>query len=272
MSEKLNAFLREFAALKKMAFDGALNADLRNLLNYPDFELSVGALKSSKLNRRAMELVYEIELPKLVEVLPRVMGTIDMSLSHRERAGPNDFIPLRNGHFRTILMRYIAPGSIFCRGKKVLDVCCRRGWGSVLLSRYAAKVHGIVLDGELIEENHDYWKDFNIFWKEGSVLDAAHFDNDFYNTVIGMEMIEHFTRKEGKILFDHIFSAMKPSGYFLVSSAHPNTRSYADVHPALKTDGHKFLWSVPELKKLLEPRCESVSIIGNWMLVFQKKL
>lgn len=268
--KQLSQLANEVRDLKLKLSDATLNADIRNLLQYSPLEIEMGEMRTTKFDRRSMELIFEAELPKLKHILPLVMGTIDTSDSSGERAGPNDFSKVRNGYFRTMLMRYIATSRIFAQDKKVLDCCCGRGWGSVILSHYAKEIDAIDLDEDVIKENRNYWRDFDIDWKVGSVLENSHFTPEGYDTVFGMEIIEHFTKDEGNDLFDNILNSLRPGGFFVGTSVYPNNRIQADNHASLKIEGHKFLWTVPELRERLNPHCESVAVHDNWMLIFQK--
>lgn len=246
-------------------------AGLRLYMDYAGMNGVPVETDCKKLDMSLVDTVYELELPRLKSVLERVMASTDSSITAGERGGPSELSTLANGHYRTMLKRYIFAGRMFCEGKKVFDACCGRGWGTYILSHYARELDAVDYDAELIEQCKAHWDSDKINWKYASVLEPDAFPENHFEVVTGMEIIEHFTKEDGERLFDNIQRVLKPGGAFVATSYFPDTRHQADNHATLNRPDHHFLWTKNELYQNLGKHFSSVEIIDSWMIVAKRK-
>ncbi|MEO8102460.1 MAG: class I SAM-dependent methyltransferase [Betaproteobacteria bacterium] len=134
-------------------------------------------------------------------------------------------------------------------GKQVLDVACGEGYGSALMSRRAAQVHGVDLSAEAIEHaRRAYAGRPNLQLTEASCTHLP-FEAASFDVVVSFETIEHI-REQAEFL-DEIRRVLKADGVLILSS--PNKAEYADKRGFNNAFHVKELYR-PELEALLAPR------------------
>lgn len=221
-------------------------------------------------NMKYVDAVYEFEMARNIPEISRVMMTQDRSFTAGERSGPSDPAVLSNGHFKTMLKRYIFSGKTFCADKKVLDSCCGRGWGANIISHYAQSVTAFDLDQKLIGECKSFWGDDRIDWRVGSALEQSFLPDRTFDVALSMEAIEHFTQPDGEIYLRQIEKKLKDSAIFVGTSFFPNNRHQADNHASVKREDHHYLWTKTELTNELKQYFDRVDFIDGWMFVARR--
>jgi SAM-dependent methyltransferase len=131
-------------------------------------------------------------------------------------------------------------------GKSVLDVACGEGYGSALMSRHAANVHGVDISAEAIAHGRNAYADrANLQLIEASCtqlpFEAAQFD-----VVVSFETIEHIL--EQAAFLAEIKRVLKPEGVLILSC--PNKAEYSDKR-GFQNEFHVKELYRPELKTLL---------------------
>lgn len=99
--------------------------------------------------------------------------------------------------------------------KKVLDIACGEGYGSVLLSEVATHVTGMDKDNEVIRYASKKYKRDNIEFKQG-VIENTGFEDHSFDLVISFETIEHVEHHYA--VFKEIKRILKPGGILMMST------------------------------------------------------
>lgn len=267
LEESMISTTKELIGVKALVKELQRVQDLRSLAMHSGAKIDSQLVKKHNYNMQFVDSVYEFELQNIGDVLSRVMSTTDNSFTSGERGGPADPMALTGGHFKTMLKRYMFAGKVFSEGKKVYDCCCGRGWGTIILSQYASEIFAVDYDRDLIAQCKEFWGNEKINWTFGSVLDETCLADEKFDVVTGMEIIEHFTQPDGRVLFKNISDRLNDNGAFVGTSYFPDTRRQADNHATLKRPDHHFLWTKDELRDELSKYFREVVIVDSWMVI-----
>ncbi|HZO13273.1 MAG TPA: class I SAM-dependent methyltransferase [Polyangiaceae bacterium] len=134
-------------------------------------------------------------------------------------------------------------------GKSVLDTCCGLGWGSYLVGAVARSVVGIDLDEGAVAFCRETWREDNLEFLPGSVLELPFPANEF-DVVLCMEALEHFTVEDGRRYLTELHRVCRPGGILLGSSAFPENKTDADALCALN-EHHLHIYTRDEMHTLL---------------------
>jgi len=205
------------------------------------------------------------------EAVRQVLGlepeSLDPALLHDgERALPAEARFIESGYSRMMLARYLVPGSLHCRGRSVLDSGCGLGWGSFLLSRFAARVVAHDRDPDVVEFARRTWPADNIEWLAGDCLDERFLAGRRFDVVTSMETIEHFHREDAARYLAWITSRLEPDGLWIGTSGFPPTREEAE-QLAARNPHHPHIFTEQEFLTLLRQHFSRAAIIGNWMFL-----
>ncbi len=133
--------------------------------------------------------------------------------------------------------------------KNVLDVACGEGYGSALMSRHAAAVHGVDISTEAIAHGRNAYADrSNLEFVEASCTQLP-FEAAKFDVVVSFETIEHI--HEQAAFLDEVRRVLKPEGVLILSC--PNKAEYSDKRGFANEFHVKELYR-PELEALLAPR------------------
>jgi GT2 family glycosyltransferase/SAM-dependent methyltransferase len=121
------------------------------------------------------------------------------------------------------LHRY-AFASQYTKGKKVLDLASGEGYGTFLLSLSAQCVIGVEIDHEVATHASNTYKNGNIEFREGSILNIPIDGEKIFDVIVCFEAIEHIT--EHDTLFFEIKRLLKDDGLLIIST--PNKQTYTD--------------------------------------------
>lgn len=134
----------------------------------------------------------------------------------------------------------------FVKGKKVLDIACGEGYGVNLMAKSALQVTGIDIDNLTIEKAITKYKQENISFKHGSILQIPAQDGSF-DLITCFETLEHVN--DHNILMSELKRVLKPSGLLIIST--PEKLNYSDNHFHKNLFHQKELYG-EEFKSLLE--------------------
>jgi ubiquinone/menaquinone biosynthesis C-methylase UbiE len=112
----------------------------------------------------------------------------------------------------------------FVSGKRVLDLASGEGYGSYMLSKEADNVVGIEIDQDTIVHAKNKYKNFNINFIQGSVLDVPIDGEKLFDIIVCFEALEHV--KDHEKLLSEVKRLLKDDGLFIVST--PNKGTYTD--------------------------------------------
>lgn len=200
---------------------------------------------------------------KVMELKPEAVLPL---LSDGERGLPSEPRFSSTGYSRMMLARYLVPGALLCRGLDVLDTCCGLGWGSFLLSRFAASVTAFDRERAVVDFARGHWPAANICWESGDALDPDFLSGRHFDAVLAMETIEHFTRADVDRYLAWITSRLKTGGLLVGTSAFPKTRAEADCMAA-ENPHHHYIFTEEEFLALLRQYSSRAAIIGGWMFL-----
>lgn len=186
--------------------------------------------------------------------------------AEEERAWPGEPEFTATGYHRMMLGRYAFAGAMFCRDAEVLDTGSGLGWGAFLVSHFARSVTAFDLDPRLESFCRAIWPATNITWRTGDMRDLSFLGDARYDVVLGMEVIEHFTREDGERYLDEAARVLRPGGVFVGTSAFPASDDEAQAM-AVSNPYHLHIFRHDEMLDLLRRRFSNATIIGNWMII-----
>lgn len=111
----------------------------------------------------------------------------------------------------------------FIKGKVVLDIACGEGYGCNLLTQEASKVIGIDIDVTCIKNAKLSYKNPQIEFLSGSILDIP-LTSNCVDIITCFETLEHITEHENAIT--ELKRVLKPDGILIIST--PDKKNYSD--------------------------------------------
>ncbi|MEA4853360.1 MAG: class I SAM-dependent methyltransferase [Christensenella sp.] len=162
------------------------------------------------------------------------------------------FIPQQETNMPTIVEHYhryhaIAP---LMKGLRVLDAGSGAGYGSALLSDFAAHVTGVDISEEAVSFAAETYGKDNLQFKVGSVAELP-FEDGVFDAVVSFEVIEHISPELQECFLNEVKRVLKPEGFFIVSS--PNKEVYSD-EIAFTNPYHLHELRINEFKGMIEKR------------------
>jgi len=223
-----------------------------------------------------IKTIYESILadPAIQPLVDEIMSHTNESVRERgiasgtteERALPGDPQFVSTGYYRMMLGRYAFAGAMFCRGAEVLDTGSGLGWGAFLTAHFAHRVTAFDIDPGLLPFYQAIWPATNITWLTGDMRDLSFLGDTHYDVVLGMEVVEHFTRGDGERYLDEVARVLCPGGVFVGTSAFPTSADEARAMAA-SNPYHLHIFTHDEMLDLLCQRFSHATIIGNWMII-----
>lgn len=167
------------------------------------------------------------------------------------------FVPSESGEIRQEHIHRYAWARDFVAGKRVLDVACGEGYGSMMLAESAAAVVGVDVSGDAIEHAKQRYGQANLTFMRGDAA-ALELPSAAFDVVVSFETIEHLVAQEA--MLDGIKRVLAPDGLLIISS--PNKKVYSDLA------GHHNEFHVKELyfdefDELLKSRFAHVAYLGQ---------
>lgn len=116
--------------------------------------------------------------------------------------------------------------SRYCQGKRVLDGACGTGYGSDLLGKFAAEVHGIDCSQDAIDYASKAYGNSTVAFQKYFV-EATQFDAGSFDVVVSLETIEHTLCPDSHIM--EVTRLLNPGTGLAVLSI-PNSWGLTDHH------------------------------------------
>ena len=126
----------------------------------------------------------------------------------------------------------------YTAGKTVLDIASGEGYGSHLLSAYAARVYGMDISAEAVKNAAEKYKKENLQFRCSSA-DKIDLPDHSVDVVVSFETIEHHDRHIE--MMNEIKRVLVPGGILIIST--PDKKYYTDI------PGHRNPWHIKELYK-----------------------
>ena len=154
------------------------------------------------------------------------------------------------------LHRY-ALASLFCKNKRVLDIASGEGYGSNILSQYAAHVTGVDIDDNAVKHAAGRYSKENLLFKTGSA-DKIPLQDASVDVVVSFETIEHHDKHDEMV--SEIKRVLKSDGLLIIST--PDKKYYSDI-PQLQNPFHVKELYAGEFEELLRRYFTNVKIFGQ---------
>lgn len=148
--------------------------------------------------------------------------------------------------------RFAAPR---CRGRKVLDIACGAGYGSVILAAEAESVIGGDIEEQAVEFARRNYSSPNLRFERMDAL-AIPIPDASVDAVVSFETIEHVP--DAGAFLGEVARILQPGGVFIVSTPVVPVTNHAPRNPH-----HVVEFSLADFGALLRARFESVELYGQ---------
>jgi|GEM_PF-204877 len=146
----------------------------------------------------------------------------------------------------------------FVHGKKVVDLACGEGYGSVILAEVAASVTGIDIDNLTIQHASQKYRKTNLKFIKGSITDVPIKGQEIFDVAVCFEALEHLT--DHTRLLNEAKRLLKKDGALIIST--PNKKIYTDEAKYQNPFHIKELY-FDEFKKQLSDLFQNVVFFGQ---------
>ncbi len=182
-----------------------------------------------------------------------------------DRSGER-FIPQQADPFDEIavehLQRYQSVKSLV-RGKAVLDAGSGEGYGTHLLAQTAAKVVGLDISSEAVENARAVYRRQNLEYRVGSIHELP-FPSGSFNVVVSFEVIEHVAEEVQEGFLREARRVLRSDGILVVST--PNKAVYSD-RESHHNEFHVKEFYVDEFESFLRRTFPAVRLFGqSWSI------
>ena len=134
----------------------------------------------------------------------------------------------------------------YVKNKKVLDIASGEGYGSNILSQYAAYVIGVDISEDTVNLANQKYVKSNLTFKQGSTS-LIPIDDNTIDVVISFETIEHHNQHHEMMI--EIKRILCPDGILIIST--PDKKNYTDTPQYLNPFHIKELY-LDEFKSLIK--------------------
>jgi 2-polyprenyl-3-methyl-5-hydroxy-6-metoxy-1,4-benzoquinol methylase len=129
-------------------------------------------------------------------------------------------------------------------GKRVLDVGCSEGFGTILLAEAAVSCLGVDLDADAIAvANESVASDKLKF----AVMDILASDPGRFDAAVTLDVIEHIFQENEDAFVARLASVLEPHGLLVIGTPNITSDQYANEH---SRRGHVNLFSAERLRDL----------------------
>jgi 2-polyprenyl-3-methyl-5-hydroxy-6-metoxy-1,4-benzoquinol methylase len=129
-------------------------------------------------------------------------------------------------------------------GKRVLDVGCSEGFGTILLAEAATSCLGVDLDSDAIDvANQSVASDKLKF----QLMDILTTDPGRFDAVVTLDVIEHIFQDNEDAFVARLASVLEPHGVLIIGTPNITSDQYANEH---SRRGHVNLFSADRLRDL----------------------
>jgi 2-polyprenyl-3-methyl-5-hydroxy-6-metoxy-1,4-benzoquinol methylase len=143
-----------------------------------------------------------------------------------------------------LLSYYKFAAKMIGSGKRVLDVGCSEGFGTILLAEAAASCLGVDLDADAIAvANASVASDRLRF----SVMDVLATDPGRFDAVVTLDVIEHIFQENEDAFVARLAGVLEPHGVAIIGTPSITSDQYANEH---SRRGHVNLFSAERLAEL----------------------
>ena len=167
------------------------------------------------------------------------------------RLGPYTSRHLLNDpkHFGFFLSRYKFAGKMLgeTKDKKVLEVGCGEGIGTLILSQFAKTVTGIDFDESAIKWASENIQKQNLSFFSKNIFNDTD-DNEQFDAIISLDVIEHIEQSTEDEFIKSFARKLNDNGFCIIGT--PNITSSEYASPASKA-AHINMYSFSRLNNLM---------------------
>lgn len=143
-----------------------------------------------------------------------------------------------------LLSYYKFAAKMIGSGKRVLEIGCSEGFGTVLLAEHGANVLGIDLDADAIAVANATVASPKLRFEVGDVLTETF---GVFDAVVTLDVIEHIYTTHEDAFVARIVASLKPQGVLVIGTPNITSDQYAS---AVTRRGHVNLFSAERLQEL----------------------
>jgi 2-polyprenyl-3-methyl-5-hydroxy-6-metoxy-1,4-benzoquinol methylase len=140
--------------------------------------------------------------------------------------------------------------------KRVLEVGCSEGLGSVLLAEFNTKVIGLDSDLNAIKEAQQTFSSDKLEFIHGDFLTA---DIGQFDAIVSFDVIEHIFPENEELFFKSVRKHINGKGMCIIGTPNETSNVYAS---AVTRKGHINLYSHERLKMVMEKYFEQVFLFS----------
>lgn len=146
----------------------------------------------------------------------------------------------------------------FVKGKKVLDLGCGEGYGSLILAEEAKEVIGADIDQVAVRHASLKYVRGNLRFIQGSIIDLPIKGKGVFDVIVCFEALEHI--REHDELMKEVKRLLRSDGIFIIST--PNKHTYSD-QPNYQNPFHLKELYLDEFNGLLNANFNNTFIYGQ---------
>jgi len=190
-----------------------------------------------------------------------------------ERADPND-PEWVNNPWAIVFKKRSDYAKKYSIDKDVLDLCCGTGWTTNEIGTVCKSVVGVDYSERTIQSASNKYIDHKISFIKMNAL-SLKFPDKYFDTVVSMEAIEHFTEDDGQKFISQAYRVLKKGGIFIGSTPETENQNPIKLRALRKIDPfHLFLYSKSMLESSLSRYFNNVQVIPQkegWLLFIAEK-
>lgn len=158
-----------------------------------------------------------------------------------------------------LLARYKFAARLLEKNSSVLDAGCGLGLGSVFLSKFCKKVTAVDFDKEMISRNKNQYGDIPNLSFDFIDLTKAPQPDQKYDTVISLDVIEHFPKDKTNLVLENLSKLTADNGFAIIGTPNVASKPYASTR---RLESHYHEFEPEELKDLLKNYYKNVFLFS----------
>lgn len=158
-----------------------------------------------------------------------------------------------------LLARYKFAARLLEKNADVLDAGCGLGLGSVFLSKFSQHVTGIDFDQEMIQRNRNQYSDIPNLSFDFLDLTATPSDLKKFNTVVSLDVIEHFEEEKIPLVVNSLHKLTADNGFAIIGTPNIASQPYASTR---RKESHLHEFEPDEFKNLLKSYFKNVFLFS----------
>jgi len=159
-------------------------------------------------------------------------------------------------HILFTLSHYKFAAKLLGESKRILEVGCSEGLGTVILAEFAKKVVAVDIDGDAIEHAH---RNFTSERVEFLNLDFLGAKFDKFDGIVSFDVIEHIYPENEDLFFSSICNNLSREGICIIGTPNETSDQYASKVTRM---GHVNLYSWERLRNTINKYFDNVFLFS----------